>query len=389
MLFNEVIGQEPAKAKLRMMVKTGRISHAQLFTGLQGSGQLPLALAFASYILCEKSVDGDACGKCPACNKTSKLIHPDMHFVMPVNTNKRVTRKPSSDQFMEEWREAIMENPYITLENWLLKLGIENKQAIINVQQSNELTAKLALKSFEGGYKIVIIWLPEKMNVMAANKLLKTLEEPEKETLFLLVADDIGNLLPTILSRLQMLKLERLSEEQIATVIKKEYKVSDDVAARVAGMSDGNYSEALQFMEKTNTFENQLEEFIQWMRCCFAIKSSMKNLLEWIDHISSTGREKQMLFLHFCLHMVEQCIWINYKIDDVRYNMQSEDRKFLEKFAPFINEANRNEISTLFNDGIGHIQRNAYPKLLFMDMSIRISRLLKRGKQELQKGELT
>ncbi|MFQ5334494.1 MAG: DNA polymerase III subunit delta' [Flavobacteriales bacterium] len=380
MLFREITGQEDAKQKLCLAVKKGRIPHAQLFTGPHGSGQLPMAVAFASYVLCEARSDEDACGACPSCQKMSKLIHPDLHISMPVNTTKKVKKDPCSEPFMEEWRESFLANPYLTLEDWLSGLGIENKQGIINVLQSAEITSKLGLKSFEGGRKIVIIWLPEKMNVPAANKLLKALEEPDENTLFLLATEDREALLPTILSRTQMLKLSRPEDAEIAKTLQARFGLNEAEAGRIASMADGNVSEAIHHATDADASVGHHDDFVKWMRMCFAIRKNMGELLEWISGISTSGREYQMAFLRYGLHILQQCLRMNNSMPQLVHTV---DKEFITKFSPFVNEANVEELANLFEEAMAHIQRNAYPRILFLDVSIRIGRLLKKGREHM------
>lgn len=252
MLFREVVGQQKLKQRLIQSVKENRISHAQLFVGAEGCGSLALALAYAQYVSCENKQQEDSCGSCTSCTKYQKLIHPDLHFVYPVATTKSVTKDPVSDDFIKEWRECILSNPYLGLARWYEAIGVENKQGIINKFESAEIVRKLNLKTFEADYKVMIIWLPEKMNHVAANKLLKMLEEPPEKTLFLLVAENTSLMLQTILSRCQLIKVPKIDSDSMLKALVAKHNISEPTANSISKIANGNFLVALETMDEQN-----------------------------------------------------------------------------------------------------------------------------------------
>jgi len=304
MLFKNIIGQENIKKHLIQTVANGRVSHAQLFVAPTGSGALPMAIAYAQYILC-KNTNGENNTGDKTCNlKFEKIAHPDLHFAFPVASNDRVKKHPVSSLFMTEWREFIQNNPYGSLFNWYQQLGIENKQGQIGVDEAEEIVKKLILKSYEGGYKVMIIWMAEKMNTAAANKLLKLIEEPPKETLLLLITENEEQIIKTILSRCQVLHFKSLSESEIKSTLILEHAIDDKSAAKIAHQAQGNWNKA-QHLILNNDNEQIFEKwFITWVRSAFKVKgnaSVIQDLITWSDEISKTGRETQKRFLHYCL----------------------------------------------------------------------------------------
>jgi len=260
MLFKEIIGQEEIKKKLIKTVEENRISHAQLFSGPEGAGSLPLAIAYAQYISCEDRSGNDSCGTCHSCLKYSKLIHPDLHFILPVASTPKV-KEPLTDKFLEEWRESFLENPYLSPAEWYKAIGLENKQGFINVDESYEIIRKLSLKSYESEYKVVIIWLPEKMNKPKENKLLKIIEEPPSKTLFLMITENSTNILPTIYSRAQMIRIPKLEEKEILLALQQKYDFEEVNMKDAAHLADGNYLRALNILEKTEENKLHFEKF--------------------------------------------------------------------------------------------------------------------------------
>ena len=250
MFFKQVIGQEEIKQRLRNMVQEARIPHAQLFFGGEGSGNLPMAMAMVRYIFCKNRTETDSCGACSSCLKLNKLAHPDLHFVYPIASNKDV--KVSTD-VIAEFREAVLNQPYLNQQDWFNELNAENKQPIIPAEESNEIIKKLSYTSFEGGVKIMVIWQPEKMNHSAANKLLKMLEEPPDDTLFFLVSSNPDQMLSTILSRTQLVKFSLTRDEDIAAALTSTYHCPGEQALNIARMAEGNYREALKIISETDS----------------------------------------------------------------------------------------------------------------------------------------
>ena len=298
MLFKDIIGQEEVKKRLIKTVEENRISHAQLFLAPEGTGGLPLAIAYAQYLSCENRGGNDSCGTCPSCTKYSKLIHPDLHFILPVASTPKV-QKPLTDKFLEEWRAAFLENPYLNPAEWYKAIGLENKQGFINVEESNEIIRKLSFKSFESEYKVVIIWLPEKMNKPAANKLLKIIEEPPSKTLFLMVAENLTNILPTIYSRVQMIRIPKPEEKEILLALQQKYDFEEVIIKDAAHLADGNYLRALNFLERAEENELHFERFRALMRLCWT--NDIQGILSWVEEIVRTGRESQKQFILYLM----------------------------------------------------------------------------------------
>ncbi|MDQ3048847.1 MAG: DNA polymerase III subunit delta', partial [Bacteroidota bacterium] len=284
MLFKEIIGQQAAKERLIRSVKEGRISHAQLFLGPQGCGSLALAVAYAQFISCSNKQEDDSCGTCSSCIKCNKLVHPDLHFVYPVALSEKVR---TSSAVASQWREAFLDNPYITLFQWFESLSAENKQAVIGTEESGEILRKLSLTTYEAEYKIMIIWQAEKMNQQSANKLLKILEEPPDKTLFLLIVESEEQLLRTILSRTQLIKINRIADEELSEALVNIHGLSADAAEKTAHLADGNYAEALLLISENENASQNLASFQKLMRA--SIKFEPKAVMSWIDEMSTAG----------------------------------------------------------------------------------------------------
>jgi len=380
MLFSEVIGQNSIKDRLVSTVADNRVSHAQLFLGPEGSGNLAMAIAYAQFISCTNRQKADSCGQCPSCLKYQKLAHPDLHFIYPVNSTKEVP-KATSAKFIDKWREAISDNPYISLGQWYSQIGIENKQGLINVPDCNDIIKKLSLKSFESEYKIMVIWRAERLFHAAAPKLLKILEEPPEKTLFLLIAENQEQLLRTIRSRTQLVKLKRIDEQDLSDALCTRHGVEASEARHLAQQSVGNYTEALRLLESNETREFNGEQFQNWMRYCF--KSDWIQAMEWIETIAKLGRERQKNFLQYCIGMVRQSLLLNYQINEL-VGIEGSDREFARKFAPFVHSGNCVDFADSLNTAYLNIERNANPRILFLDLSMKIAELLKRNKQHAQ-----
>lgn len=377
MLFSEVIGQDSTKARLVATVADSRVSHAQLFLGPEGSGNLAMAIAYAQFISCGNRKESDSCGECPSCVKYQKLAHPDLHFIYPVNSTKEVP-KATSAKFIGKWRSTISENAYISLGQWYTEIGIDNKQGYINVEDCNDVIKRLSLKSYESEYKVMIIWRPERLFHAAAPKLLKILEEPPAKTLFLLIAENQEQILNTILSRTQIIKLKRISEDSLSNALSTIHGIKELEAKHLAKQSQGNYTEALRLLKSNETREFNSEQFQIWMRYCF--KSDWIRATDWIEVIAKLGRERQKNFLQFCIGMVRQSLLLNYRIDKL-VGIEGNDRAFVKNFAPFVHSGNCIEFADSLNTAYFNIERNANPRILFLDLSMKIAALLKMEKQ--------
>jgi DNA polymerase-3 subunit delta' len=379
MLFNQIIGQEHIKKHLQKSAENGRIPHAQLFVGKEGCGTLPMAIAYAQFLLCNFSDDVDTCNI-----KCNKLQHPDLHFAFPVTTSDSVKKHAVSDLFLEDWREFIATQPYGSLFNWLQHIGVENKQGLIGVDESEAVVKKLKLKSYEGGFKVMIIWMAEKMNIAAANKLLKLIEEPPNKTVFLLITENEEQIINTIRSRCQALHFPALSEQDIANSLIVNNQVVDNEAAKIAHQAEGNYNKALHLLQNDSNDLIFEEWFIAWIRTAFRAKgdaSVVQQLISWSDTISKTGRETQKRFLDYCLQFFRQALLMNYKSDHLVF-METESGFDLSKFAPFVHSGNILEIEKELNDAMYHIERNGNAKIILLDLSMKLTRFLhkKEGK---------
>ncbi|APD06801.1 DNA-directed DNA polymerase [Flavobacteriaceae bacterium UJ101] len=369
MIFNKIIGNSTLQKHIFESIEYGKVPHAQLFIGPQGVGKLMVAIQYAEKLL---SINKSAL------DKVENLQHADLHFAFPVATNDKVKSKPTSDSFLKEWREFINEYPYGSLFDWYQFLGIENKQGQIGVDEAEKIIKKLALKSYEGGYKIMIIWGADKLNTAASNKLLKIIEEPPAKTVFILIAENEDNILQTIRSRTQLINFKRISDEEISSELVSNYVLDENRAKEIAFEAQGNYNKALKLVsdEVDNEFEHY---FVNWIRNAFMAKTRpqvLKNLVEWANEINSWGREKQKQFLNYSLQVFRQALLTNYHTDDLTFMELTESGFNWEKFAPFIHGANIQDILEEMNTAFYHIERNANAKIVFLDLSIKITRFL-------------
>lgn len=380
MLFHEIIGQQAVKERLIRSVKEGRISHAQLFLGPEGNGSLALAIAYAQYISCKDKKEEDACGLCPSCVKYNKLIHPDLHFVYPVALSKDVR---TSTDVIAKFREAFLDNPYISLFKWFEQLDAENKQAVIGVEESGEILRKLSLTTYEAEYKIMIIWQAEKMNQAAANKLLKILEEPPDKTLFLLVCESEDQLLRTIVSRTQLIKIPKIADQDMLKALVEKNGLTPEDAEKTAHLADGSYAEALLLINENENAAQNLLSFQKLMRA--SLKFDAKAVISWIDEVSAAGRERQKNFINYSLHIIRESMIINYG-DSALTKLGKDEQDFVRKFAPFIHSNNIERFTEELNKAYYHMERNANPKILFMDLAFKFNELLNVPKPELVKN---
>ena len=392
MRFDEVIGQEEAKERLVQMVREERLPHALMLCGPQGSGKMALAVAFGCYLL-ELRVKGlelsdvspaDAKSKVsqlstlnsqPEPPMLQKLEHPDLHFTYPTIKLPSMgsEHKPVSDDFAREWHDMVMQGPYFTLDQWLTAIGAENQQAIITAGESDDLVRKLSLKSSQGGYKVSIIWLPERMNIECANKLLKLIEEPPSQTVFILVCEEPDKLLETIRSRVQRIDVKKLPAETICQALVERRAINEESARRISRMANGSWLRALEQLEVGSENEQFLDMFILLMR--LAYQRNVRELRKWSDSMATFGREKQKRFLTFFLRMVRENFMYNFQQSDLCY-MTQEEEQFAKKFARFINEANVLALNDLANRCIRDIGQNANAKIVFFDFALQVIVLL-------------
>ncbi len=379
MLFKDIIGQENLKKHLIQTVHNGRISHAQLFIAPKGSGALSLAIAYAQYILCKNKNAENNTGD-DSCNlKFEKLAHPDLHFAFPVAVNDKVKKHPVSNLFLEEWRSFIKSTPYGSLFNWYQKLGIENKQGQIGVDEAEEIVKKLVLKSYEGGYKVMIIWMAEKMNISASNKLLKLIEEPPEKTLFLLIAENEEQIIKTILSRCQVLHIKALSDTEIKINLIEKFNLSEFDAMKIANQANGDWNKAIRSLNQNDNEDIFEKWFVTWVRSAFRAKgnaSVIQDLITWSDEIAKTGRESQKRFLDYCSHFFRQAMLTNYKANNLVFFEAQTTGFDIRKFAPFVHGGNIEDIHNAIEEAIYHIERNGNAKIILLDLSMQLTRYL-------------
>ena len=381
MRFCEIIGQDEVKKQLRQAVREGRIAHAQLLTGISGVGKLGLALAYAQYIACPNRTEVDSCGVCPSCLQYQKLQHPDLHFAFPI---VKGDEGDVCDDFVEKFRNLILENRYFDLEDWYRAMGVETKQGMIYEKESSEILRKLSLKSFGDGYKVMLIWQPEKMNATCANKLLKLLEEPPTQTLFLLVSEHPELLLSTILSRVQEVRVPRLSEETIASGLCGEYSwLSGEDAKAIAHMANGSYLTALKTMNESEDNQGYFDDFVALMRNAWLVGqkkdySALLKLRQWsLDMADSkVGREKQKAFLQYAQRQIRENYIYNFGCAEMNYQTEKE-RQFSTRFAPFIHEGNVARMMEELSKAEQQIGQNGNAKIIFFDLCLQMIVLIK------------
>ena len=374
MRFSEVAGHADLKQQLVRSIAEQRVPHAQLFHGPQGSGALALALAYATFLSCQDTQAEDSCGRCPSCLKYDRLIHPDLHFVFPVSTTKSVKKDPVSDDFVAEWRRALLGNPYITPNQWYSYIGMENKQGSIIKRESEEIQKKLQLKSYESDFKVMIIWMPEKMNQTASNKLLKLIEEPPPMTIFLLVPEDTGPMLPTILSRTQLIRVPRIREEDLLEALKKKHAVSDETLRSAVKIAGGDYVKAEESLLTSEDSAYQLELFIRIMRLTYA--REFQEIFEWVEELAGLGRERQKAFLAYAIRMIRENYLLNKEQGEL-VRLTAAESDFSRKFFPFINDGNVPLMVQELNEASIHIEANAYARIIFLDFALKLAKLIR------------
>lgn len=373
MFFRDVIGQEGIKHRLIQEVNEGRIPHARLFCGPEGVGKMPLAIAYARYLCCSRRTETDACGVCPSCVKFNKLVHPDVHFVFPI-VNKAKEKKEVCDDYLTEWRPFVTEHPYFNLNHWLKEINAENSQALIYAKESDEILKKLSLKSSEGGFKITIVWLPERLHEVCANKLLKLLEEPPEKTIFLLVSEAPELLLSTILSRTQRINVPKIDEADINRTLQERYHILPADSAAIAHLANGNFIKALETIHLNE--ENQLffDLFVSLMRLSYQRK--IREMKMWSEQVAGMGRERQKSFLGYCQRMIRENFVFNFHQRDLTY-MTMNEQNFAVRFAPFVNERNVMGIMDELSEAQLHIEQNVNAKMVFFDFALKMIVLLK------------
>ena len=369
-----VLGQKKAKQRLQRMLQNERLAHAMLFLGPEACGKLAMALAFAQTVLCENkqsNVQGEivACGTCRACVKTSKWIHPDVHFSFPtIGTNAR------SDQFLEHWRAMLQDHAYPTVHEWLQRIGAENKQGNINKEECLNIVRKLSLKTFEGSHKILIIWMPEYLG-KEGNRLLKLIEEPPANTLFILVAENQELILNTILSRCQIVQFQALQDEDVVQGL-RQCGHEEAPAFAAAQLANGNFNEAMKLVVTSENDNATL--FLEWMRKCY--QGNGVELVKWVEKFAGVGRENQKFFLRYALHFMREYMLLFATQDVARLRLREAEKQTAQKFLKIIGFEQVERIVTLLNQLSYHVERNANPKVLFLDASLQMHNFLRRAR---------
>ncbi|MBR7014526.1 MAG: DNA polymerase III subunit delta [Prevotella sp.] len=378
MKFSEVIGQQQVAERLQQLADQQQVPHAIMICGPQGAGKMALAIAFASYLLGEREDETQIAEKeRNSVAMVRKLEHPDLHFSFPVFKTKSMSadHKVTSDDFMKDWLQFIKQGPYFTLNQWTGTIGVENQQTKIYVGESDLLTRKLSLTASQGGYKVAIIWLPEKMNAECANKMLKLLEEPTPRTVFILVPEEPEKIIETIRSRTQQIYIKAIQQEEIKKALIRQRGLDEQNATRIARMANGNWLKALEELDSENEKRHFLELFISLMRLTYT--KQLGELKTWSENVASLGREKQKRMMEYFLHMVRENFMYNFNQPQLSYMTQDEEN-FASKFAPFINEANVIQITEQMQRTIPEITQNANPKILFYDMALQLIILIRK-----------
>ncbi len=367
MHWSEVIGQQEAQERLKQMAESGHLPHALMLCGPQGSGKLALATAFACYLLDNGTLSSKA--------MLEKLEHPDLHFTYPTIKLPSMSsdHKPVSDDFAKEWHELVMQGPYFTMDEWMQAMGGENQQAIITAGESDELVRKLSLKSSQGGYKVSLIWLPERMNIECANKLLKLIEEPPQQTVFIMVCQEPDKLLETIRSRVQVVDIRKTSNEDIQQALIERRGIDEEAARRISRLANGNWLKALEELQVGSENELFLDMYIMLMRLAYQRK--IKDMQKWSEQMAGMGREKQKRWLTYFLRMTRENFMYNFQNEELNYMTQKEE-DFARNFARFVNENNILPINDMTNLAIRDIGQNANAKIVFFDFALQMIVLL-------------
>ena len=385
MLFKEVFGHEKIKQHLVESYRAERTAHAQIFLGKEGNGALALALAYAQFLLCEQPADQDACGTCGACRKTNKYVHPDLHFSYPTVGSKAI-----STNFIKEWRAAITENPYLNANQWLEYLGAENKQGNITKDECVSIVQRLSYKALEGRFKIMILWLPEYLG-KEGNRLLKLIEEPRPNTVFLLISEEEGKILNTILSRCQLVNIPRLEDEQIAKALEQNKNLSAQKAQTIAYLVEGNYNKACALVEDMD--DNNATLFVDWLRVCYQGKP--QEMVQWVEGIVSgkhpqkdfftkMGRKDQVVFLQYALYFLKEFLSLQLGGGQLKVRLQKAELTTAQNMLKVIGVDQLQELITLFDETAFHVERNGNLRILFLDVSIKIHHILRRPKLVMQ-----
>jgi len=371
MRFSQIPANHSVKQKLIKSVETGRLAHAQLFIGDEGSASFAIAWAYIQLLFCQNRTENDSCGECSSCLKVEKMAHPDVHWSFPVISGKQ--SQSTSDMYLEDFRALMTANPYSTEQQWYQQINADNKQGSISVKEAQELNRKIVLKAYEGSFKVILIWHAEKMHTSTSNKLLKLFEEPPEKTIFLLIAPNKEQLLPTIISRFQTVQVHPLRHEEMDAFFETKH-LSAENRSRLTSLAQGNINEALNLLQETVTVDQQTSRFQKWMRLCYQAK--IAELSDWAESISKIGREQQKTFLKYALFMVRECLILNYASDNLQ-RLKKEEKEFSIKFAPFIHQNNAMDLIENLETASRDIERNANSRIVFNDLSLKLVLLLR------------
>jgi len=373
MQFKETIGHQDLKRRLLALVRDDRTPHALMLFGPQWTGKLALAIAMAQYLACKDRQEDDSCGKCPSCIKFAKLVHPDLHFVYPVVKTGNSSAPPLSDDYAELWRETLLFDFFLTENQWYEALGAENKQGIINVKESESIIRKLGFKPYESDYRMMIIWLPEKMNQSAANKLLKLIEEPPPKTLILMVSEYTDRILPTIISRTQLFHVPPFTDSMVREGLLQLGHSDDQLIEDAVNRSNGNFSTALLSLQQDENELAHFENFTSLMRLCYARDITAIN--QWVEKVSAIGRERQKQLMDYSLRLLRENFILHLENPQLNY-LSRKEAEFSARFSPFIHEGNIHSLAEGFTLAGNHIEANGNPRIVFLDMAIGIIKLL-------------
>ena len=369
MFFKDVVGQKELKKNLIKQVRSEKVPHAILLNGKPGYGTLPLALAYAQYLLCENKTEEDSCGICNSCLKTKKLQHPDLHFSYP--SIQAVSRL--SDAFLTDWREIVNEKRYFDLYDWIKKIDTKERKPIIGVDESKSILQKLSLKSFEGGYKIMLIWSMEAMHLSCSNKLLKIIEEPQPKTIFILISASVETILPTIISRVQLINVPKIEQEPLQRYLVDKLNMGEAPAQTKAAFSEGDL---VSLANEEGLIELHFDLFVKLMRICY--KKNVVEMLNWAEEISGYTKEHQKTFISYSLHLFRMSILHNYHQEKELF-VSEKEMDFLSKFAAFITGNNIELFMKKFNEAYLSIDRNANTKIMFSQLSFWVMRAIHRA----------
>lgn len=377
MFFKDVIGQAEVKGKLISMARSGNIPHALMLLGPEGCGSLPMALALAQYVQCENKQEEDSCGTCPSCAKNQKYIHPDLHFTYPVIRKEPKTGPPVSSDWITEWRSALLQQPYMSYNDWMQTLEAENKQGNITVDECHEIIRHINMKTYEDGYKIQIIWLAEFLRE-AGNTLLKVIEEPPANTIFILVVENIDQVLNTVISRTQIVKVNAIADEDVQLGLLNRFEMDEASAKNIARIADGNFNAALTLAGGSDNANDKLLH--KWLVCCFNLKQkptsgNTAQLIDWIEEMAKSGRENQKIFLRYALFFLRECLQINFEGSSQR--LDGEELKFAKGLSSRLQVEQFETIARLINSLHYYIERNGNPKILLMSTSLKIASVFK------------